>query len=203
MHLATLTLVSLVALAGCKAGSDAAPKSSEAWPSFDASEKPKAIAANPLPKACELVNAEQASTLLAVEAGLMADDPENCMWSGSSGAGILTMLMVQLTDNDDVAMAQTVFNSLAGMQGNLSGMVNSQTGDKTRKSGREIEGLGDEAWLSSASYGESFGKHGVGGQMLTVRKGSRLLTLNVTGTSKVEGLGARMESLARRVVDRL
>lgn len=203
MRLAALMLVCLIALAGCNKASDAAPAATEAWPSFEAAAKPRAAPANPLPKACELVTAEQASALLAMEAGLMADDPENCMWSGSSGVGSITMFMVQLSDNDDVEMAQTVFNGLTGMHGNLSGLVNSQTGDTSKKSGREIEDLGDEAWLSSASYGMGFGPHQVAAQMLTVRKGARLLSFNVTGTTKAEGLGSRMEALARGVIGKL
>ncbi len=203
MRLATFTLCTLIALAGCNKASDAAPAATEAWPSFDAPAAPKTVAGKPMPKACELVNAEQVSALLRLEAGLMADDPENCVWAGSSGVGNMTMFMVQISESEDLAMAQTVFNSLAEMQGKLSGLVNSQTGDQSKKSGREIEDLGDEAWLASASFGERFGAHQVAGQTLTVRKGTRLLSFNVTNTTQSDGLGKRLEALARGVIEQL
>lgn len=203
MRSSILWLLLILALAGCKGGEAAAESNSE-WPSFDQpAAKTSDASATPLPKACELVSSKQVQALLAQEAALMADDPENCMWSSSAGVGRITLLMVQIIQNDDVAMARTVFKNVASMQGDLAGRVNEQVGEKTTKTGRALDGLGDEAWLSSASFGGSFGPHQVAGQILLVRKGTRLLTLNVTGSTKAEGLGQRMEALARATVPKL
>jgi len=192
----------LLTLIGCGKASDA-PPSSGAWPSFDAPKASSHAVATPLPRACALVTGDQASTLLALPAENMADEPEDCLWAGSSGVGNVTMLLVQISDSNDLALAQDVFTSLAGMAGNLSGLVNSQTGDRSKKYGREIEDLGDEAWLSAASFGQSFGPHQLATQMLTVRKGTRILSINVSNTSKAEGLGQRMETVARVAIDQL
>jgi hypothetical protein len=187
-------------LAAC--GNEAPAQPAGDWPSFDA---PAAVAdsRSPLPRACALLGAEQAQAVLASEAGLMVDEPESCIWSGSAGVGQLAMLNVTVLDNDDEAMAVTVYNGLAGAQGNLAGLINQQVGEKTAKSGQDIDDLGDEAWLSAASFGESFGRHGVGAQQLVVRKGRRLLHISVTGTSRMDGLAQRMEVLARAAVPQL
>ncbi|MGQ0698169.1 MAG: hypothetical protein ACT4PZ_07990 [Panacagrimonas sp.] len=198
MRISLLWILPFLALAACKGDE---PAANGEWPSFE--PQPKAAAASPLPKACELVTTADAQTLLAQEVGLMSDDPENCMWAGSEGVGSITMLMVQLIDNDDVATAQSTFEAIAGMQGDLAEMVNSHVGQETKKSGQALENLGDEAWLDAAAFGASFGSHQVGSQRLTVRKGTRLLTLNVTGSTRTEGLGQRMEALARAAVPRL
>lgn len=113
------------------------------------------------------------------------------------------MLNVTVLDNEDEAMATTVYNGLVGAQGNLAGLINAQVGEKTRKSGQKIENLGDEASRSAASFGESFGRHGVGAQQRVVRKGRVLVNIDVTGTSRMEGLGQRMEALARTAVPQL
>lgn len=113
------------------------------------------------------------------------------------------MLTLIVGQGDDAAMTQQMFSGIVGANGNLLDSANGQIGETTRKSGQELDNLGDEAWLSSASVGGSFGPHGVGSQQLVIRKGTRLLTLNVTGTSKLDGLGKRLETAARRIVDRL
>lgn len=197
----TLVLICGCALAACKGG-EAAPEQSSNWPTFEQPATATAARA-PLPTACSLLTATDAQAVLGEEAGLMSDDPENCMWASSPQPGVITMLMVQVSDNDDLAMAQEVFNGIVGMPGKLAGMVNEQAGEKTKKSGREIDDLGDEAWLSAASFGGGFGPHQVGGQQLVVRKGTRLLTLNVTGSSKADRLAPRLEALARSAVEKL
>lgn len=205
MRLILPVLLASAAVAACGGGQPAAAASR--WPSFDAPATAAAPAADapapPLPRACALVGAEQAQAVLATAAGLMADEPESCMWSGSAGVGNLTMLNLTVIDNDDEAMAVQVYNGIIGMQGQLAGLVNAEVGEKTRKSGQEIDDLGDEAWLSAASYGGSFGRHGVGARQLVVRKGRRLLNINVTGTSQLDGLGERMQALARTAVPQL
>jgi hypothetical protein len=195
-----LLAVLVLTLAAC--GNEAPAQPASEWPSFDA---PAAVAdsRSPLPRACALLGAEQAQAVLASEAGLMADEPESCIWTGSAGVGHMAMLNLTVLDNEDEAMAATLYNSLAGAQGNLAGLINQQVGEKTRKSGQDIDDLGDEAWLSAASFGESFGRHGVGAQQLVVRKGRRLLHINVTGTSRMDGLAQRMEVLARAAVPQL
>lgn len=184
MRLAALTLLSLAALAACNKGSDGAAPSASDWPAFDqAAPAPKAASA-PAPRACELVTAEQAEAVLQQPVSLMSDDPENCIWASAGSPGQFTMLMVGITDNEDVAMAQTVFNALTGMHGNLSSTVNAQLGEKTKKSGQELEDLGDEAWMSASNMDL------IDTRQLVVRKGARLFTLNITGMTKGQGLPA-------------
>lgn len=209
MRLILAILVGSTGLAACGGGAPAAAPSAapSAWPSFEAPPTAPAPApsaeAGPLPRACALVSAAQAEAVLATEAALMADEPESCMWSGSAGVGNLSMLHVTVLEQDDETMAAQVFDGIVGMQGSLAGMVNEQVGEKTRKSGQELDDLGDQAWLSSASIGGSFGPHGVAARQLVVRKGRRLLNLNVTGTRASDGLGARLEGLARSAVPQL
>lgn len=200
----------LLALAACKGGDGSgkeAAASSSGWPSFDAA----ADKGPPLPAACSLVTVEQAFQVLGSEAALTTDDPENCGFWAMPGVGQVFMLIVQIQQTRTEPQAQRTFSGIVGLQGNLAGIVNDMAGEKTRKSGQEIDGLGDEAWLSGATYGPSAeemmggkaGKRVVNGTVLTVRKGTRILTLNVTGSVKAEGLGARMEVLARQIVERL
>lgn len=196
-------LLALALLSGCGDKPAESSAASSEWPSFDAKPAAEKVAKAPMPKACVLVSLADAQTLLVQEPSLMSDEPEACLWSSSEGVGKLAMLSVILTDNDDVEMAQQVFNGAAGLQANLATMINDQVGEKTRKSGQEFDDLGDEAWLSAANMGESFGGHGVGSQQLVVRKGTRVLALNVTGTTKIEGLGPRLEILARKAVAQL
>jgi hypothetical protein len=216
MRLAALTIVALFALGGCNQATDApaAPAApSEAWPAFDAPEAAKAPAtdAPPLPTACSLVTPEQAQALLQAEASLADDDPENCTYMAMPSVGVILMLLVQVQQADDLPQAQEAYRGIVAMMGNLPGLVNQAAGEKTRKSGQEIEDLGDEAWLSGASFGPSAeelaGREGVerivNNSVLTVRKGRRVLTLNVTGSVKAAGLGQRMVAAARGMVDKL
>ncbi len=186
----------------CACGKEQSTADSSTWPSFEPAQE-KSMAANALPPACSLLSAEQASAVLGSEASLMTEEPEACMYGSSAGVGNITMLMLILSDSEDVATAQAVFNGIAGQPGNLAGTVNSQIGEKTRKSGQELDALGDEAWLSAASFGASFGSHQIGAQQLVLRKGTRVLTLNVTGTDKVQGLAQRLEALARSAAAQL
>lgn len=196
-------LAAALALSACGKASETASAGAGEWPSFEqpaAAAKAKASSAPP-PKACALVSAEQAEAVLRQPVSLMSDEPENCIWASAGNPGQITMLMVNVSDNDDMAMAQTVFNALTGLQGNLSSTVNAQLGEKTKKSGQELEGLGDEAWVSGSNMDL------IGTQQLVVRKGARILTFNITGMTKgkgmSEGLAARMEALARSAAPQL
>lgn len=192
-------LLALVSLAACS-GEQASAEQSTNWPSFDqpsVAEKPKTTAAKPLPNACALVSAEQAQAVLQQNASTMNDEPESCIWVSSDSPGSITMLMVQVSDNEDEDMAQQVFNGITGLQGNLNELVNQNVGAKTKKSGQELDDLGDEAWMSASNADL------IGTQQLVVRKGTRLLTLNVTGMGKTDGLAQRMEALARSAEPKL
>jgi hypothetical protein len=192
-------LAMTVALSACS-DDQAAAGSADAWPAFDKTETPsneEATSAAPLPRACDLVSTEQAQTALNQNANLMSDDPEACVYASTDHPGTITMLMVLISENDDIGMAQQVFNGVTGIQGNLSELVNQQVDARTKKSGREIDDLGDEAWWSGSNTDL------VAGQQLVVRKGRRILTLNVTGMGSTDGLAQRMEALAHSATPRL
>lgn len=196
----TLVLLMICILAACSGENANADKPASNWPAFEQPEGAPVTDTNPttpLPRACDLVTAEQAERVLEQSAGLMSDEDETCLWASAENPGSITMLMVIVGDNDDVAMAQEVFNGITGMQGNVSAIINKQMDVKTKKSGQELDDLGDEAWLSASNTDL------VGTQQLVVRKGTRLLTLNVTGMGKTEGLAQRLEALARGAVVKL
>lgn len=184
-------------LVGCGKSDEAAASGS--WPQFDqaaATPAPKAA----LPTACALVSAVQAEALLQQPVSPMGDEPENCIWASAGHPGQMTMLMVNLVQNEDLAMAQTVFQSLTGLQGDLSGMVNAQLAEKTRKSGQELDDLGDEAWLSGSQMDL------IATRQIVARKGTVIFNLNITGmskTAKLEGFDARLVALARTAVPQL
>lgn len=202
-----LPLLLALGLSACKAEQAAAPAGSSDWPSFDQATRarpPDPEPSTPLPNACELVSAAEAQAVLGQEVTLMSDDPENCMWASSAGIGSITMLLVQVGDSEDLETAQAVFNAVTDLTGNLASLVNQQIGEKSKKSGQELDDLGDEAWRSTASVGADYGAGlQIGGQQLVVRKGRRMLHFNVTGSSKTEGLSARLEALARKTVPKL
>ena len=176
-------------LVGCGKSDEAAASGS--WPQFDqaaATPAPKAA----LPTACALVSAVQAEALLQQPVSPMGDEPENCIWASAGHPGQMTMLMVNLVQNEDLAMAQTVFQSLTGLQGDLSGMVNAQLAEKTRKSGQELDDLGEMDLIAT--------------RQIVARKGTVIFNLNITGmskTAKLEGFDARLVALARTAVPQL
>jgi hypothetical protein len=189
----------LLVLAACS-DDKAAVESTAAWPAFDQAEaRPAAesTSTTPLPRACDLVSLEQAQAALNQGASLMSDDPEACVFASSDHPGSITMLMVLVSESDDIAMAQQVFSGVTGMPGNLNALINQKMDARTRKSGRELDDLGDEAWWSGSNADL------VNAQQLVVRKGRRMLTLNVTGMGASDGLAGRMEALARSTVPRL
>lgn len=199
MSAARLALPLAVALLLVGCGKNDGNAASNAWPQFDqATAKPAPKAA--LPRACALVTAAQAEALLQQPVSPMSDEPENCIWASAGHPGQMTMLMVNLVRNEDLAMAQTVFQSLTGLQGDLSGMVNTQLGEKTRRSGQELDDLGDEAWLSGSNIDL------IATKQIVARKGTVIFNLNITGmskTAKLDGFDARLVELARAAVPQL
>lgn len=202
LRLAACGVAAALALGACGKGEAPAATASGDWPAFDQPDaRPKAVAAQKaLPRACALVTAEQAEALLQQPVSLMSDEPENCLWASAGSPGQITMLIVNLVQNDDEAMAETVFNSLTGLQGNLSGMVNAKVGEKTKKSGQELEDLGDDAWMSGSNMDL------IAAKQIVARKGLVIFNLNITGmsqSSKLEGFDARLIALARTAVPQL
>ena len=191
--------LAVLLLSACGKSSETSPAAASDWPAFDQpSAKPVAKAA--LPKACALVTAEQAETLLQQPVALMSDEPENCIWTSSGHPTQITMLMVNLVQNEDETMAQTVFNGLTGLQGNLSSMANAQLGQPNKKSGQELEEIGDEAWMSGSNMDL------IATKQIVARKGAVIFNLNITGMSKsnkLEGFDARLIALAQSAVPQL
>jgi len=166
-------------------------------PSFD--EENKSIAAavaekKPLPPPCSLVSLADAQVVIAQPMVLMSNEKELCAYQSAGQAGDFTSLMINLSDNEDEAMAIEVFRAIAGQSGKLNKMVNDQIGEKTKKSGQSLEGLGDEARLNASNTGM------VGNNSLVVRKGSVVLNLSIIGMSSDPAAPARLEALARKIV---
>jgi hypothetical protein len=194
-----LVISATLLMAGCSNNADS---TSTQWPSVDepATNTTTDTARPALPRACTLVTAEEAQAVVGYAVGQMADDPENCMWAGGDNPGRLTMLMVQIIRADTAAESNALFDSLTGLSGNLNMTVNDQLGEKTRKSGQEIEGLGDAAWCSSSNADL------VGTQQMIVRNGTIILSLNVTGMTKGErkaSLCPQLEIASRKAFSRL
>jgi len=150
-----------------------------------------------MPDACDLVSSEQAQVVLAQAAGLMSDDPENCMWASMESPGRITMLMLQVSETGNEAQAQILFDAMVGMAGAAAPGAPDSTGN-----GQLLEGLGDAAWISAMQIDL------IGARQLHVRKGSRLLSLNVTGmtsgdSSAQTALATRLQALAQSAVAKL
>ena len=181
-------------LAAC--GADAPPAAGVDLPGFEAPAA-TAISAAPMPRACALVSVEQAAMVLGQNASPMSDDAEACVYASADHPGSITLLTLILSDNGDEATAREVFNGIAGLHGGLNGMINQAVGARSKKSGQELDDLGDQAWLSGGNADL------VTSQQLVVRKGSRILTLNVTGMGERSGVAGRMQALARNAVSAL
>jgi hypothetical protein len=176
-------------LAGCSQASEAPGET--AWPSIDQAPAPAAAdaPAAPLPRPCSLVTADDAQAVIGSEVGEMANDQDVCMWAGGDSPGSITTLMVQLMRADTVEETTLLFDNLTGLSGNLGMTVNDQMGKPTRKSGQDIEALGDAAWCSATNADL------VGTQQLIVRSGTTILSLNVTGMTQ----GGRPTSLCPKL----
>jgi hypothetical protein len=199
LAIAVITTLSAL-MSGCGKKADA---ESAEWPAVEASTSSAAsdeTTAGPLPHACTLLTTEEAQTVIGRSAGQMADDPENCMWASSEHPGRMTMLMVQVIRGGTAAETDTLYENLTGLSGNLNMAVNDQLGKKTSKSGQDIEGLGDAAWCSASNADL------IGAQQLVVRKGTIILSLNITGMTKGEpqaSLCPRLETAGRTALGRL
>ncbi|MBL8269668.1 hypothetical protein [Steroidobacter sp.] len=194
-------LVSLSLMSLCACGGESAPSSKEAaWPSFEAPPAEKVAESKPLPRACELVTGEEASVVLDQPTGLMGDEVENCVWASAGNPGHITMLMVQIGREHSVEEAETMFDAMTGLPGDLNAMINGQLGERMRKSGQEIDDLGDAAWRSASNADL------IGTEQLVVRQGRVVLQINITGmtkTGKLDGLSQRVEVAARRALERI
>ncbi|MFY2764654.1 hypothetical protein [Arenimonas sp. MALMAid1274] len=198
-RIAAVSLLSSLALTGCTQASDA-PEAD--WPSVDAA--PVAASADKLPaelpRPCLLVTAEDAQAVIGAEVGQMADDQDVCMWAGGENPGAITMLMVQVFRTDTPEETASLFDNLSGLSGNLGMMVNEAIDKPTRKSGQDIEDLGDAAWCSASNADL------IGTQQMIVRTGTVLLSLNVTGMTKGEraaSLCPQLEVASRLAYQRL
>jgi hypothetical protein len=151
----------------------------------------------PLPRACTLISDVEATTLLAQETGRMDDSPENCLFASSGNPGKITMLMVQPMQLSSAAEAESMFDTLVNGLDGLNKLVNDATKERTKKSGVTIDGVGDAAWRNGSNVGL------VATQRLVVRKGARILVVNITGMGKTDGIGERMEAYAKVAVTKL
>lgn len=171
-----------VALALSACGGDA-PSASPETPGATAAvtEAP----AGPLPKACALIDAARVQVVLGQPAGLMGDDPENCVWASQGHPGNIAMLMVQISEESSDADAKTMFDAMVSALGGDQGSDDAP------------QGLGDQAWRTRGNL------DAVTARAIAVRKGRRVLVLNVTGMRADAGLDARLEQAARDTLAKL
>ena len=144
----TLLLMLALMLGACEQKKEA--PEAEGLPAFGGPDQPAeaSVAAHKaLPAPCSLVSAADAQAVTAQPMAVMSNEPELCAYNSTASAGAFTTLMVNLSNNDDEAMAIDVFRAIAGLPGKLNKMVNDQMGEKTKKSGQTLDGLGDEARL--------------------------------------------------------
>lgn len=94
------------------------------------------------------------------------------------------MFMVQLSESGDAEEAQDTFDAMVSALGGTQG-------------GSTPQGLGDRAWRTQGQL------DAVQARAVVVRKGHRLLILNVTGMRADAGLDARLEQAARDAISRL
>lgn len=189
-----LLLAGALVLGAC--GGDA-PPAADAGDSPFASTDRSPAADTALPKACALLTAEQAQVVLGQPVALMSDDPENCIWSSQGHPGRIAMLMVQISQESTEAEATTMFDALVSASGGFNPAVNAGIGAEDRSQDGTLAGIGDAAWRNVGNV------DAVGTRQMVIRKGRRLLNLNVTGMGPVDGLDARLESAARDAIAHL
>jgi hypothetical protein len=167
-------------------------------PSFDSSQDNALTAPipkkKPLPEPCTLVSLEDAQVVIAQPMAVMSSDAKLCAYQSAGHAGDFTSLMINLTDNEDEAMAIDVYRAIAGLSGKLNKMVNEKMGETTKKSARNLDGLGDEARLSLGNTDL------IGNTTLVVRKGTVVLNFSIIGMGSDPTAAERLEALARKVV---
>lgn len=179
-------------LLGCSDAGKGSP-SAAATP-VTAAAKDAAADDAPLPNPCTLLSAAEASAVLGSEAGLMVDEPENCTYTASAGVGQISFLMLSADRHGSTAEAIEMYNALAGMNPQLGKLVNDLAGEKTRKRGESIDGLGDEALLTGGNFDL------IGTRTLTIRKGTAVVHYNITAAvspaKPKDGLAQREALLA-------
>ena len=187
-----LPLLMVLLLSACDNKND---NKESGLPSFDEENKTVAVTTTvqkkALPAPCSLVSVADAQLVVAQP---MSSEAESCAFQSAGQAGDFTSLMINLNDNDDEAMAIDVFRAIAGQSGKLNKMVNDQIGEKTKKSGQSLDGLGDEAKLNTSNAGL------VGNTSLVVRKGTVILNISIIGMGSDPTAPARLEALARKIV---
>lgn len=189
-----LPLLMVLVLSACDSKND---NNVSGLPSFDEENKSVAAAAaqkKALPPPCSLVSVADAQVVVAQPMAVMSNDEKLCAYQSTGQAGNFTTLMINLNDNEDDAMAIDVYRALTGQSGKLNKMVNDQLGEKTKKSGQSLEGLGDEARLNSSNADL------IGNTSLVVRKGTVILNMSIIGMGSDPTSPARLEALARKIV---
>ena len=188
-------------LLGCSDAGDS-PSATAAAPVTAAAKAAPADEA-PLPNPCTLLSAGEASAVLGSEAGLMVDEPENCTYTASAGVGQISFLMLSVQRLESAAEAVEIYNALAGMNPQLGKLVNDMAGEKTKKKGESIDGLGEEALLTGGNFDL------IGTRTLTVRQGRLVIHYNITAAvspaKPKDGLAQREALLnaARALVTKL
>ncbi len=190
--LALLTLA--FALSAC--GGDAPQASTRTVDGATSTPETRAPS-GPLPKACTLLDAAQAQAVLGQPAGLMSDDPENCLWASQGHPGQIAMLMVQISEEASENDAETMFDAMVKAAGGVTGAVNAGIGAENRSHDGTLAGLGDRAWRTTGAI------DAIAARQIVVRKGRRLLFLNVTGMRGDSGMDARLEQAARDAIPKL
>jgi hypothetical protein len=190
-----LLLLSVLVLSACQDKNNNKVSDLPAFGAPDSTATPSApVKKKALPEPCALVSVAEAQVAVGQPMTLTSSDAKLCAYQSTGQAGDIASLMVNLSDNDDEAMAVDVFRALTGQSGKLNKMVNDQMGEKTQKSGRSLDGLGDEARLNSSNADM------IGNTSLIVRKGSIVLNLSIIGMGSDPAAGERLEALARKIV---
>lgn len=189
-----LALAGALLLSACDG--DSSPTSAAGDSPFATGDDPSASVA-PLPQACTLLSAEEAQAVLGQPVALMSDDPENCIWSSQGHPGQIAMFMVQISQERSAPEANTMFEAIVNASGGLNPTVNAGIGAEDRSQAGALTGIGDAAWRSTGNA------DAIGTRQMVIRKGRRLLNLNVTGMGPADGLDARLESAARDAIARL
>lgn len=176
-RLALLLLPAL--LAACKGSAPPPPASQATTPPAS-------------PTACTRLSESQAAQVLALPATRATPDkPENCSWNSGRDDMPFPVLNLSVNPLPDEASAARLFEATSSVQSKLSKGVNAALGEKTRRSGRAPEGLGDEAWLQADDMA------GADTTLLVIRAGRTVYTLGVVGMGKTQGLGERLEAAGR------
>ncbi len=145
--------------------------------------------------ACTRLSEVVAAHVLALPAAQAHPEQANaCHWDSGKPDTPFPILSLSVNAYNDETSAIKLFEATSAMQSKLSKGVNAALGEKTRRSGRAPEGVGDEAWLQLDDVA------GTDTAMLVVRKGRAVYTLGVVGMGSMQGLPERLEAAGRAVV---